>query len=216
MNIRLGSWALLCVLASSTPAAAQATASDKKRFISAAVGVAVVEKTGTSVHLDAGQRVWKRLSIVLEASGYQNLVNRRELDRANLIADVVGGLAGQPVSSDVTVGVAYGGIGGRWTFDSLGRFTPYVQVTGGGVRGQIDPKFELAGTDITSTLDQFGVTLGEDLKAKFGSGAVTGTVGLTMERGSYFFQGTIRLLSFSVGGGRTSATSVAFGGGYRF
>ena len=216
MKMKVGSWAVLCVLASAATAGAQTASTEQSRFIAGAVGVGFVEKASFSANLDAGMRVWKNLSIVLEGSALADAVSRRQLDRADIIGDVIEGIEGQPVDANVSVPVWYGGIGARWTFESLGSFNPYVQITGGGVTGRNDPSFILGGTDITGSLPDYGVTLGEDLDGTFRSGAFTGTVGLTMDRGSYFFQGTIRLLSFTVSGGRTTATSLGVGGGFRF
>lgn len=208
----------VCVLASAAPAAAQTTASsDARWFISAGAGTAAVEKFGGAVAADAGmRRVWKSLDIVVEGAWIQNGVTRRQLDRAGLLAGVIEQSQGGDASADIDVPVLYGGIGARWTFDQVALFRPYIQVTGGGVRGELQPTFTLNGTDITGSLDDVGITLGDDVQGKFGSGAASGGFGLIMERERYYIDITVRLLSFTVSGERTSATRLTAGAGFRF
>jgi hypothetical protein len=97
-----------------------------------------------------------------------------------------------------------------------GLFRPYIQVTGGGVRGELQPTFTLNGTDITDSVGDIGITLGDDVKGEFGSGAASGGFGLIMERERYYIDITVRLVSFSVSGERTTATRLTAGGGFRF
>jgi hypothetical protein len=209
--------AVVCVLASAVPAAAQTTASDARWFISAGAGKAAVEKFGGAATADAGmRRVWKSLDIVLEGAWVQNAVTRRQLDRASVLADVIRQSQGGDASADIDVPVLYGGIGARWTFDDFGLFRPYIQVTGGGVRGELQPTFTLNGTDITDSVGDIGITLGDDVKGEFGSGAASGGFGLIMERERYYIDITVRLVSFSVSGERTTATRLTAGGGFRF
>jgi hypothetical protein len=209
----------VCLLAAGAPAAAQTGAApgDARWFISGGGGAAAVEKFGGAAMADAGmRRVWKNLDIVVEGAWIQNAVTRRQLDRAGLLANVIGQSQGGDASGDIDVPVLYGGIGARWTFDEVGMFRPYIQVTGGGVRGELKPTFTLNGADITNSVGQAGITLGDDVKGKFGSGAASGGFGLIMERERYYVDITIRLLSYTVSGERTSATRLTAGAGFRF
>ena len=101
-------------------------------------------------------------------------------------------------------------------FEQNARFKPYAIFEIGGARLDKQPTFTLNGADITDTLPNYGVTLGEDLIGQSREAAVGGGFGMVVPfRETWYFDAGLRFLSIG-GDDRTNVTRLVLGGGYRF
>jgi hypothetical protein len=188
-------------------------------YIGANTGVAVVEKTGGIVGGEAGFRVWKNLDLVGELVWMQNVVTRSQLDKANTIANYLSTTQGQPATSNVEVPATYWGLGARWVFEQVNfaRMRPYVLATFGSGHTEIKSTFSLAGSDVTGSLPQYGVTLGSDLTGKSNHFAVDSGGGVVATWGASWYSDVgFRVVSIGGEDQRTNVMRLVVGGGYRF
>ena len=95
-------------------------------------------------------------------------------------------------------------------------FRLYVLGTVGSARVALKPSFTLAGSNITDTISQYGVTLGKDLAGNYWHDAFTAGLGAVKGQGSWYFDGSLRLTSIGGAGQRTNVPRLALGGGRRF
>ena len=100
------------------------------------------------------------------------------------------------VKQPVTFGVA----GLRYQFSPVGRLQPNVSAGFGMAKVTQDVTFTVAGTDVTGTLQQFGVTLGSDL-----TGSSTKPM-ITIGAGASLPVGRVLVIDFQYRYGRVSAT----------
>jgi hypothetical protein len=215
-----GSLVMTAALATAAPAAAQSTAVPEgpivnSWYLGANTGVAVVEKFGGVVGLEGGLRVWKNLDLVGELVWVQNAVTRKQIDQVGQLATALSQTQNATASGSIDVPVKFGGLGARWVFES-GKVRPYVIVTVGGARVNRDPSFSLNGSDITSSIGQYGVTLGEDVIGRFNQFGTSGGIGMVMGFGTWYADGGVRMLRVSGHGASANIARVVLGGGYRF
>jgi hypothetical protein len=217
----LGPLVMMAALATAVPAAAQ-SASDVPEgpivnswYLGANSGVAVVEKFGGVVGLEGGLRVWKNLDLVGELVWVQNAVTRKQLDQVGQLATALSQSQNASASGSIEVPVKFGGLGARWVFES-GRVRPYVLATVGGARVNRNPSFSLNGADVTGSISQYGVTLGEDVIGKFNQVATSGGIGMVMGFGTFYLDGGVRMLRVSGNGANANIARIVIGGGYRF
>jgi len=186
-------------------------------YIGVSTGGAGVEKFGGLFGLEAGARVWKNLDIVGELSWMSNVVTRTQLDRVEDIAAALGTSQNAPATGTMEVPAIYGGIGARWVFENTGMVRPYALVTFGAVKTELKPTFTLNGADVTSSMGNYGITLGQDVIGEYGHATVSAGGGILVKLGtSWYLDGGVRLTSFSDDDGRVNVTRVLVGGGFRF
>jgi hypothetical protein len=222
---------LSCVVALATPAWAQAptapatTASGQATnapmvnvwYVGGATGVGVVDSPSVLGSVEGGFRIWKHLDIVGEVGYAGNLATRRELDRASAIGNIIQSQQGSPVTTGIRVPTSYGVIGGRWVFESPGRFRPYLVLAVGGASVKLKPKFTLNGADVTGSLSNFGVTLGSDLQGTYRPLASDGGGGMLVPLGSRWDgAGSLRRLRVDTTGQATNSIRSILGVGRLF
>jgi hypothetical protein len=217
-----GALVLVAILASAIPAGAQTAASDMPAgpivnswYLGANGGTAVVEKFGGVAAAEGGLRFWKSLDAVGELVWIQNGVTRRQLDQVGTIVTALNTTQGGGASGSMKVPMTYGGIGARWVFES-GTVRPYIIATVGGARVNRKSSFALGGADITGSLAQYRVTLGQDLAGEYNQVATSGGMGIVMGIGTFYVDVGVRMLSTSGAGQRTNVARLVLGGGYRF
>ena len=84
------------------------------------------------------------------------------------------------------------------------------------MKGELQPTFTLNGTDVTSSIGNYGITLGTDVAGEFSSAAFNGGGGIVIPYGSWYLDFGVRFLTFTDNGERTNASRFVVGGGFRF
>jgi len=126
-------------------------------------GVTHVDGVGTLLSGEVGMRTWRNLDISAEGGWFQNAATSDQKSLATLLAGFLQTTQGQPATADVKMPVGFLTVNGRWVFESQRRFRPYVLAGVGGARLNVNSEFTLGGSDVTDSLPQYGVTLGQDL-----------------------------------------------------
>jgi hypothetical protein len=206
------------------PAAAQAPASSNvpsgpivnSWYLGANAGGAAVQNVGATFGVEGGVRVWKNLDAVGELAWVQDASARRQIGKVATLATTVAAAQGGVASSSLKVPALYGGIGVRWVFELSGKLRPYVVATVGGAKTELQPTISLNGANVTNSLSQYGVTLGQDVIGKYNNLATEEGIGVVMGVGTYYFDGSLRVLSIAEAGQRANVVRLVVGGGYRF
>jgi hypothetical protein len=173
---------ILIAALSVTPAAAQTTTSPvvDLAYGGLATGSASVKNTGPFLGAEAGARVWKNLDVFLEGGSFDDVVPQKQIDVAAPLVTRLTQTQGTAASATVKMPANYFGVGARWVFEDrviAGWVRPYAQFSVGGARVKREPTFLLGGADITSSLLQYGVVIGQDLTKQEKASAVSFGVG---------------------------------------
>ena len=201
-----------------TPSGAQSAApSVNLWYFGGNVGVAMVNKTSATAGIEAGIRVKRNLDLVAEFSWMQNVVTSDTLSKASTIASFLQSSQGQAATSDVKVPAFFYGVGARWVFEQVSeRYRPYIIATVGAAHTDIKSTFTLGGTDVTGSLPQYGVTLGQDLTGTSTNFAISPGGGVVMGFGKLYADVGYRLTSISTIDKQTNVNRIVFGAGIRY
>ena len=192
--------AAICV---SVPAAAQAPAPSASApvvnlwYAGGFTGAAGAKKVGGVAGAEAGIRAWHNMDVLAEVGWFQNAVNKHTSAATAPLVAYLQTSQGQSASATVKAPTTFATIGGRWVFESDGRFRPYVIVAVGGARVELKSRFFLGGTDISGSLAQRGVTLGQDLTGHSSHVAVTAGGGVLMPWGMWYLDAGYRVTSIA-------------------
>ncbi len=159
----VGAMALGGVAQAQTPA--PASSGPFKGYIEGVAQAAFGNVTSQSYGAEAGYKLKPNILVFLEGGLTRNVATSTTSTAAKQIADYLSGIAAQPnVSYSVKQPVGFGDIGIRYVLPmDLGKLTPYVVGAAGIARVKQDVIFRINGTDVTTTMQNYGVTLGSDL-----------------------------------------------------
>jgi hypothetical protein len=194
-----------------------------------ATGMAAVHNSGGVAGAEAGARVWRHLDVFLEAGSFADVVPQRQLDVATPLTSYLQATQGKAAASNVKMPAVYGGVGARWVFENVNlarwvprwvpmhvQLKPYAQFSVGGARVKRQATFTLAGSDITSSLKQYGVTLGADMTATERRAAVTGGFGVLVPYRMLYFDVGYKITGIMTSGQSINVNRLHIGVGARF
>ncbi len=215
--------AIAVALLSARPAAAQVSGaapapapSTGRVLFGGEAGVSAVENIGALVGGELGYHVTNQLDVLGEGFWMQDVVTRRRLDSAASVAAFLHGTQGAAASSTIKAPAFYAGGGLRYMLKSEGRVRPYLLVSAGAGWITLKPAFTLGGSNVTSTLPQYGVTLGSDLTGKLTEPAVSARFGVRMSQTRTYVDGGIRVTTIWTPNQATNVVSASAGFGFRF
>jgi Outer membrane protein beta-barrel domain len=185
-------------------------------FGEATTGVAIAHRTGGEIAGEAGARVWKNLDASLEVGWFSDAANSQRAGLATPLTDYLTATTGQPASAKVTLPSLYGILNGRWVFEGQHRYRPYGLFGLGIARVSPHTKFNLNGTDITGSIDQYGVTLGNDLDGATTHFALNVGAGVLVPYGNWYGHAGYRLTTIFTDHGASPVNRINFGVGRRF
>lgn len=172
MKLKVALFGFLAAVAYATTAAAQGAPAPAPVINLGYGGLTA----GTALGGEAGARVWRNLDVFLEGGSFDDVVTQRQLDLTVPLTTFLQQTQGKTASASVKMPAVYGAVGARWVFEDrviAGWVRPYVQFSVGSARVKREPTFLLAGADVTASLAQYGVKLGEDLTRQEKGSAVT-------------------------------------------
>ena len=199
----------------STPAAAPA-ASDRGVFVGATAGGASVQNVGGLFGGELGFRVTDQIDVFGEGLWMEDVVSRRRLAVATTIGAFLQTSQGKPATGTVVAPASYGGAGVRYSFMTKGHVRPYVAVSVGGAHIAFKPTFTLSGSDVTSSLGQYGVTIGSDLTGEITRPAVSGGVGVRFVRARWYVDGGVRVIGVRTTDQATNVLCASASFGFKF
>lgn len=185
-------------------------------YVGGFVGVGAVQNASTLSGGEVGVRVYRHLDIIAEGGFVKDAVTRRRVDLTATLATLLQKSSGKTASSAVTAPAKFGLGGLRYVFDLTEDMHAYVLAEAGRASIEYKPTFSVNGTDVTSSLATYGVTLGSDLVSTEAVPAFGGGFGLWYTRGMIYADASVRLLSLKTASQATNVTRAQFGLGVRF
>ncbi len=223
LSVFAATWCLGSSAAAQTPVAPaaqpQAASSPAKGtgfYISGNAGIASVEHVGGMAGGEAGFRLSDRLEIFGEGVWMEDVVTRRRLEHANTVAAYLQASQGKPATGTVIAPASYGGGGVRFMFMTSGSVRPYATLSVGGAHIALQPVFTLNGTDVTSSIGQYGVTLGSDLTGEVNKPAFGGGGGVRFALTRWYMDGGVRVISIRTSDQTTNVLGVSATAGIKF
>jgi opacity protein-like surface antigen len=176
LAVLVGAIALGGVAEAQTPAAAN---DPGKGYVEVVAASAFGNVTSQSYGAEIGVTVAPMLQLFVDGGQVRDVATADISTSAQLIA---GALAQSyaNVGFSVKEPVTFFGAGARFLIPPVGRAQPYVTVGVGAAKVKQDVKFTIAGSDVTSSIDQYGVTLGTDLKGDFTKPMITAGAGVAV------------------------------------
>ena len=199
--------------ASTTPAATVSTSGFQ---ISVFAGLSSVQNVGGLAGGQAGYRINKQFMIEAEGAWMQDTVRRANLDAIAGLATYLTSAQGKAATATIKAPASYGGGGLRFLFKPDSNVHPYLAAGGGVAKIALTPEITLGGSDITSSLATYGVTLGSDFTGDITKAAFTGGLGVIIDRNRLTIDLGVRLTSIQTDGQPTNVLRAAVGLGYRF
>jgi hypothetical protein len=203
--------------ASQSQSASAAAPSVNLWYLGVMTGVTFVDHSSGLIGAEAGARVWKNLDITGELGWMNDVVTTAQMQATAPIVTFLKTSQGDNPSATVKVPVLYSAVGARWVFEEVGgHVRPYAQFAIGGARVERQSTFILNGQDITSSLPQYGVTLGSDLTGTDSHLAVGGGVGVVIPYGMWYGSAGYHFLSIRIPSQATTVNEIRFSFGARF
>lgn len=173
--------AIAVVLAFSSRAYAQQPTADESHGYVAFVGQSAFGKvTSQSFGLEAGWNLNPRLTIFAEIGHVRDTAHEDIGPAAQLIAVYLGQVQPAAVGYSVKQPVSFAQVGAKYNLPyGNHNLHPYVLVAGGGASVKRDVRFTIGNTDVTETLNTYGVVLGTDLAGTVNKGMVSAGAGVT-------------------------------------
>src|SRR4029079_3659347 len=137
-------------------------------------------------------------------------------ESAETIAAYLQTSQGKPATGTLEVPAFMAGGGVRFMLMKPGHITPYFSATAGAARMSKRPTFTLAGTDVTSSLPSYGVTLGSDLTGEETKAAFGGSLGVIVDQGRWYIDGGLRFTSIQTVGKATNVVGAAVASCFKF
>ena len=207
---------LAATLISAAPASAQGTSQETGTLILVEAGAQAVQNVGGMGGVQIGRRLSPKLDVFVEGVYLQDVVTRRRADSATTLAAYLAVTQGKAASGAVQIpaGTFVGGV--RYFVADTHGVHVYVSGFAGMTRATLKPTFMLGGVDVTTTLPQYGVTLGSDMTGTTTKATLGGGVGAQRPLGAWYLDAGIRVYSIQFEGQAANTINVAVGIGRKF
>jgi hypothetical protein len=197
----------------STPAAAQVV---EGGYVAGTLGVNVAGKGSVLAGAEVGGRVANKMDLFAELGWVADLPTATRDGSAGTIAGAISAQTGQTVTFDATTPTMYFGVGARYFLSPRYGVHPFFEGVGGFARVKQDVSFIVGGTDVTSNISDFGVTLGEDLAGTTTVGTVGIGAGARLARESWHLDVGYRYTRLFTDSKGTNSNRVSATVAYRF
>jgi hypothetical protein len=158
-------------------------------YVAAVVGTNVAGKTSVLVGAEAGGRLTSEMDIFVELGRVADLPTATRDTSAATISGGIAAQLGQQVTFDARTPTIYGGVGLRYFVPMMSglvpHLAPYLEGVAGFARTKENVSFSVGGTDVTSRISDFGVTLGSDLAGSPTVGTLGLGIGVRLPRGPW-------------------------------
>lgn len=209
-------------LTAAVPAAAQTapapamTSSGGGLQVSVLGGLSSVQNVGGLFGGEIGYRINKQFMIEGEGVWMQDTVRRANLDGIAGLATYLTTAQGKAATATIKAPATYGGGGFRFMLMPDGDVHPYIALGGGVAKVALTPTITIGGSDVTTSLSTYGVTLGSDFTGDVTKAAYTGGFGVMIDRNRLTVDIGLRLTSIQTEGQATNVLRASVGLGYRF
>mgnify|MGYP001112358194 CR=1 FL=1 len=179
-------------------------------------GVSAVEHAGPVGGIELASARSARVHVFGEAAWFGDVVTRRRVETVEAVAAHLAARQGQAATGTIDAPATSFTVGARFLLAESSALRPYVAVQAGIARVTLQPTFELGGTDVTEKLEQYGVTLGEDVTGSAVRPAFGGGLGVLLDRDAWTVDASVRVLRIQTSGQATTVTRLSVGIGRRF
>ncbi len=179
-------------------------------------GAGVVHRWGPTAGVEVAVRVRPGLDLIGEGSWVKDTSTKAEEASLKPLVEYLEITQATTASAKMEAPTFLGSGGLRYVFESEGAWRPYVLGTVGMASVDRQTTFALSGTDITSAVDTYGITLGRDLTGResmltFGAGA-----GLLRVATKWYLDAGIRYTNLQAEAGSVNLWRANVGVGIRF
>lgn len=192
--------------AAQTPAATPVPApAGLQWFVGGIGGAGSVQTVFGVVGAELGVALNDKIAVFGEGLWMGNVVTRRRLALADTVAAYLQTSQGKAATGDVVAPATYGGGGVRVLLARQQGAEIYGTFSVGAAHVALQPVFTLGGADVTTSLAQYGVTLGRDLSHEVTVAAFGGGAGVRIPRGRWYLDGGLRVTSIRTADQPTNA-----------
>jgi hypothetical protein len=188
----------LGLLVSAPPsAAAQTPAANLPAWrVGVSGGLAAAQHVGALGGVEIARPLSSRLDVIGEGIWVQDTVTRRREETARTVAVFLAQSRSQPAVFTLKAPAGFIGGGARFLLVSPdSRVRPYVVGTAGIARVTLQPSVLVGGSDVTSHLGDYHVTLGSDLAGTSSSPAFGGGIGAAFGGAQWTLDVSLRVTS---------------------
>lgn len=154
-----------------TPSAPQARvvrreeppAAGTKWYLGALSGIQMVARSEPVLGGEFGFRVRKNVQVVVEAGWFKDVVTDSRIAEVATFAKYLQQTQGLTATGDIKAPAWFGNVGLRYIYENSSGVRPYVLADAGMTRVEYRPTFLLNNVNVTTSIGQYGVTLGRDL-----------------------------------------------------
>ncbi len=184
-------------------------------YLGALSGIQVVDYGAAVAGGEFGIRLRRNVQVLVGATHMWDVVTSNRVDEVNAFAGYLQQTQGKPASGSIDAPAWVATAGLRYIHETKVAVRPYVMVNVGMGRVEYRPTFILNALDVTTSVSQFGVTLGRDLLGPGNHLAYGAGAGLVFGDKWYLDLGA-RLTRINTPGHETEVRSISIGMGRRF
>lgn len=186
-----------------------------KWYLGALSGIQVVGRSAPIAGGEFGIRLRKNVQAVVEGGRFKDVVTDRRIEEVGTFATYLQQTQGLPATGDIDAPTWFGSVGVRYVYENSSGFRPYVLAAAGLARVEFRPTFTLNNRNITTSVSQYGVTLGRDLLGPGKHLSYTGGAGLIFGEKWYLDLG-VRVTRIDTPDHATNVRRLNIGIGRRF
>ncbi len=193
----------------------QAEAPTSQWYLGALSGIQVVDHGAAIAGGEFGIRLRRNVQVVVGASRLWDVVTTSRVDEVNGFASYIQQTQGKPASGSIDAPAWVATAGLRYIRETRVGVRPYVMANVGLGRVEYRPTFILNTRDVTTSVSQYGVTLGRDLLGPGNHLAYGAGAGLVFGEKWYLDLG-VRLTRINTPDHVTDVRRISIGVGRRF
>ena len=168
---------------------------------------------------EVGLRVRDSLDVFVDGGWFNDVATQQQQDLAAPLLSYLNATTGKVAGSSVKRPAIDATVGARRVFEGVrlpASLRPYAQVGVGVAQVKRKPTLTLGGADVTSTLQSYGVVLGEDMAGTEHRVAATAGFGVLRPIRKMYLDVAYRLTYIPTSGSPTTVNGVRIGVGARF
>lgn len=178
-------------------------------------GAVAVDKWSATAGIELGVRVRRSLDIIGEGVWVQNAATAGRTASLRPLVEFLEITQGTSATGAVEAPMLMGAAGLRWVFERNGALRPYLLATAGRASVEHKTTFTVGGTDVTSAIASYGITLGTDLSGSETAWTYGGGAGVLYVGSRWYMDAGVRYTNIQL----TEPTNLwraALGVGFRY
>jgi len=178
-------------------------------------GAAVVDKWNATAGIELGVRVRRNLDIFGEGVWVQNAATADRTASMRPLVEFLEITQRTSATGSVEAPTRMGAAGLRWVFERDGALRPYILATAGRASVEHKATFTVGGTDVTSAIATYGITLGTDLSGSETAWTYGGGAGVLYVGNRWYMDTGIRYTNIQLDA-PTNVWRATLGVGFRY